>query len=519
MKKFRLLIVFLSYALVLVGCGGDDVNFSPAVRVDCRGRQCGASGDTYTGTGIGIWTYQNDSKQPIPLNVSLRGLNNNTVTLVFSNPGAEKALIDGDLASRGSAPIVGPPPFGLMPAGPLPDSGYPVPAAVKTRTWMVPQVPDGLLPKAFPSTLRAEAGFGGFRYRIWVADEDWTERMQVQFPRLAALLFGTPSYPGMLSQYIDDYSVVPWGDYVPTRENVSLIPASIRDVDFVIAPNGAGNLQFFDASQASDAASSNQALMMFIGSDALACKNSLPALCVDFSSDDNTLTAAFVNTMLHELTHLINFYQRAVRPGAQGRYDRWLEEAIASSHGFVTTLSRFPRLDPLFFEFGSWFSGRYACSLTSVDGLPGTSLESSCAQNYYSSGQAFLLYVIEQYGTQFYRALLDAKGRGIDAVDAAIRASGGTGFADAFRRWGGMLALLPADSPTGYGYPGTQVGDFRAPAIDGASFAALRKLPHLVAPVTLEPYSHLPLVDWSQSGRYERRVILPAGAAVTIYVY
>jgi hypothetical protein len=57
------------------------------------------------------------------------------------------------------------------------------------------------------------------------------------------------------------------------------------------------------------------------------------------------------------------------------------------------------------------------------------------------------------------------------------------------------------------------------PAFDGASFAPLRQLPPpATGPITLAPYSHWPLVDVAQSGRYQRRVVIPPGVAVTVYV-
>jgi hypothetical protein len=510
----RLSAVIAAIAFAMAGMNATGAA-APALHSDCSGALCGADGNSYTGHGVGIWTYRNDRNRAAVLDVALEGLRGNTVTLVFSNSSSAEAILDGDLAGRRPPPSPPPPSYAAS-KDPLPAMPYPSDTSGEARTWKVPQVAAGKMapPRAFASRLRASAMIDGFHYRIWVADDDWTPHMQDQLPRLAAMLFGVPGYPGLLPQYLAVFPAAPWGTYQPHPANATLLSSTTREVDFVIAPNGAGNLQFFDSSQVGEGPDSNRALVMFVGSEALACNRT--SICLDLSRPE--LAFATTNTLLHEFTHLVHYYQRELGTRT-GAFDRWLKEAIASSQGFTLALSRFPSTSPLSFEIAPWFGGKYACSLTSAEGEAGTSQAGSCAQNYYSSGQAFLLYLVGQYGSDFYSKLLAANGSGVDAVDAAIRACGGPGFDEAFRRWGGMLALLPKDAPAGYGYPGTRVGGFVLPAIDGAAYAAQRRLPapsH--GPLTLAPYSHWPLVDASQRGSYRRHIVVPAGVAVTVYV-
>jgi hypothetical protein len=206
--------------------------------------------------------------------------------------------------------------------------------------------------------------------------------------------------------------------------------------------------------------------------------------------------------------------------GIKKRYDKWLEEATASSHGYIVAISRFPHTPARSLEFTPWFRGNYACSLTTIQGEPGTAIHNrQCSQNYYKSGQAFLIFLVQQYGTEFYRHLLAAQGTGIDALDEAIRASGGTGFQEAFRRWGSMLALPDANAlPAGYGYPSIRVGRFKVPALNGPDFARFLREPQTL-PHTLEPYSHIPITYADQSGHYIKKVDIPPGVALTVYIH
>lgn len=487
----------------------------PVLETDCAGSNCGALPSAYKGKGVGVWAYSNDQSQPQTLSIDIDGLRNNEVTIVLSNPGNQTAKFAGDLARR-REPTAAAGPALSFPETPVED--YPLASSSEKHTWKVPQLADSDSASArqTPSTLRAQATIRGFRYRIWVADEQWTPHMQKQLPKVATLLFGSKRLPGLLQEYASDFRFKPWGAYPHVAKNAGQIPATVKDINFVIAPNGAGNAQFFDSSQTGSGAQSNRALVLFVGSDALTCKDMPIGMCGNMNQE--FFAFALSDNLLHELTHLIDHYQRHIKPEKSQVFDRWLKEAVASSHGFVVASTRFPRIDPRLTEIAGWFGGNYGCPLVSAEGEDGTPVSDQCSQNYYSSGQAFLLYLVHLYGTGFYQKLELAPGTGVDAVDAAIRASGGTGFKEDFRRWGGTLALLPVDALDGYGYPGVRVGTRKAPPIDTTVFAAVRRLPPASGIAPLAPYSHSLIVDAEQSGRYKRTVIVPPQTSVTVLV-
>ncbi len=488
---------------------------------DCSGANCGSKGSQYKGSGLGIWTYENKGKAPKALKVSLSGLEHNQVTLMFSNLSEYPQPMPKGLVNRGGNKNPVFPHYQPNMLDPIPtdvtDQRH---GPVERKTWKVPQMGKNNQadkPIDFPSTLRGETTIGQFTYKLWVADQEWTSHAQKTIPYLTAMLFGTPEYPSMLKQYLDDFAVQPWGNYPNTPDNNLLIAPDLRTINMVIAPNGGGAVQFFDSEQMIKSPTSNQALVVFAGSDLFSCKGIPEGLCLDAENRD--LAFALTNNLLHELTHLIHYYHRAVMLGVKQRFEPWLEEAVAASHGYVVALSRFPHTAAYNKEFTSWFSGNYVCPLNSTDGRPGTDIQDKkCSQNYYKSTQAFLVFLVQQYGTGFYRELLKANGIGIDVLDEAIRSSGGVGFNEAFRRWGSTLALPDAKHlPAGYDYKSIKVGDYFLPTVNLNDFSPFRQLlPTL--PEKIEPYSHLPLVDHDQSGHYLREIEIPSGVALTVYI-
>ena len=526
LPKFYCAAIFIS--VLIQGCNqykDNNVNQDNKVelKAGCSGKNCGIDGNNYTGKGLGVWSYENISDSTKLLKIAISGLQNNQVTLVFSNLSDKQQTLQKNLKSLGNKVK---PEFSINTTDPIPTDLQNSPQApLEKQTWKVPQIEvQNVNPTflEFPSTLRSQTTIGEFTYKIWVANEEWTSHMQESFPYLASGLFGTPSYPGLLKQYLTDYNTQPWGNYPSTEENNLLISPNLREINIVIAPTGKTfGLQFFDNSQLHKTSktnpNSNEALIVFADSSLFSCRKVPEGLCIQKESRDQLFN--ILNTFTHELNHLISFYQRGVLLGSKKRFETWLEEAIASSHGYIVASSRFPNTSPLFVEFTSWLSGNYSCTLNSNEGAPGNQITNkNCSQNYYKSGQAFLVFLVHQYGTGIYRELLKAKGTGIDALDEAIQAMGGKGFKDAFRRWGSMLALPNANSlPEGYGYPGRKIGEYTVPALDGKNFTNLRLLNDTL-PDIIEPYSHLPLVEAKLSGTYTKELQIPPGVSLTVYV-
>ena len=67
---------------ILWGCAAED---APRLLVACEGTACGADGNRYRGTGLGVWTYRNASNRSQVLPIALEGLYRNQVLVSLTN--------------------------------------------------------------------------------------------------------------------------------------------------------------------------------------------------------------------------------------------------------------------------------------------------------------------------------------------------------------------------------------------------------------------------------------------------
>jgi hypothetical protein len=512
----RWVILTIGMSTLLIG-GCDNAEQTPSLAPDCIGIHCGADGQRYTGEGLGAWSYTNKSSHAVSLAINLSGLSHNQVTLVFSNLSHQMQNMPVGLTARGStsAPLPPLPPQiqNLLPT----DESLSLQVPLETTVWKIPRIgqnADIASVTNSPATLRSQTSINGFTYKLWVVDTEWISHAQRLTASMSSLLFGTPTYPGLLPQYLAFFPLAPWGNYPLTAENQQVISPASRTVNIVIAPTGG---DFFRSDDLYQSASSNESVMFFLNSDGYRCAEEAQWQCFDI--EDGMAPFLLPNVALHELTHLIHYYQRPILLGENQQFDKWLREAIASSQGDSVAISRFPNIPPFLQILTPWVSGAYACPLVSNQGQPGTEVHSGpCSQNYYKSGPAFISFLVHQYGTEIYQEFVKAKGSGIDVLDTAIRARGGLGFEEAFRRWGAMLALPKSDQlPNGYGYPATSIGNYFIPALKAENYAYFRKAP-TVLPPQIEPYSHLFLVDHDQSNQYQREIQVPPGVALSVYI-
>jgi hypothetical protein len=87
-------LVALALGAGLAGCGGGSGGSTPGDSITtqlapaCTGAACGASdATTYSGQGVGVWTYTNTTATEQPVAVGLRNLGTRPVTLIYTNTG------------------------------------------------------------------------------------------------------------------------------------------------------------------------------------------------------------------------------------------------------------------------------------------------------------------------------------------------------------------------------------------------------------------------------------------------
>lgn len=509
----------------------------------CSGTNCGATGNTYAGSGVGVWQATNSGGTAGTIPVSIAGLSGQSVTLIYTNQSAAaQPMPSVSLTGLGllSAPTTQVPKTAADVAGndanavfdrQLSDfnahalDGYasgagPLKAQSTTnntvlrpqsvssvgtqRTWNHQQ-PDGTA-TVRTATLRQQAtATDGRVINLWVENTEYGTS-KITDATISTLISKFAS--GTQSVYTLATSLVgqPWGSY---SSSASLIdPNQALDIVVLnIQPDGQpyGRVGYFWARNNFTTSSqplSNQSLSLYVDSET-----------VYLGGTDGLNTV--ISTLGHEFTHMANFYQRGVLHGSQYMYGTWLEEMTAMTMEDVLS----SQIDPSFnnvrdSRFPAWLQSAYDCSLTAFD----PSLSSSCP-GYPISGSlgGFLL---RQYGIAYYRNLLQnfSSTDSAAVLSAAIQAGGGAGLGDALGRWGTAVALLPVPgSPAGFAYPARSDSGFSIPALNGPSYSGQRSMPSSV-PATLQSFGQFPVARGTKAGTYSETITVPAYSTVSIII-
>lgn len=361
------------------------LNSSNTLTPACAGTNCGAtSATTYSGSGVGVWTYSNNSNSPQSVNIAISGVTaTNSATLVFSNastttaytvPSSGSSVVSSQIAPKGliasnaqTAPVAN---LNMMSLALHQDENYAHTKmleknhqiaqqlmtrsfAAKTSANLAPNTNaiNAVIPHATPvlNTTRSwtdnyEAPViynnvavkqictlsSGRKAVFWV-DPLATSSGTIKDSDVLALSAtycafdgqggpGTAGFDKLVSLLGDAYGTAA-ANYSSQLINDS---AGLQDINVVIlnVPSNTGWAGYFaafnnvlktykDPSPSKiDYSSSNQALAFFV--NATSIKN-----------DPDYVKS----TLLHESTHMINFYQRAILRGVD--HDTWLEETSA----------------------------------------------------------------------------------------------------------------------------------------------------------------------------------------------
>jgi len=523
-----------SLAALLASCGGGgggEVSGSGTLSVACSGAQCGASdAQTYRGSGVGIWRYDNsDSGSGTSVPITLNGVGGRTVTLVFTNVSDRDASMPSISASVAAPPAMAskqarPDPAHVPGINQIPphirDYQPPierasqatarqdrVAAAVRaaaegdTREW---QDSSG---KAFQATLaRRWAATDGRMLNIWVENGERGDA-KVSEALLDNVKARFSSNQNSVYPIVTDLVGAPWGatvgsGYIGPEQDLHIVMSNLT-------PDGQpwGLIGYFFSANAflkSYEQLSNEAVALFLDTETM------------YLGGEQGRNTGYT-TLAHEMTHMVNFYQRAARAGVNpdNRFAVWLEETTAMMMEDVASGRVVPGFNPLRdADFGNWIHQSQNCDyIRQWD----ADVNSSCFS--YPIAANFGGYLLRQYGIGFYRSLV----RGTSSTDSfalldqAIKQAGGSGARTALRDWGAALALLPATPPAGFGYPRRAQDGYDLPAIHGPDYASLRNLPSS-APSSLKASGHFPVVRRPAGATYTETVAVPAGSALTVVV-
>ncbi|MBO0988050.1 hemagglutinin [Delftia sp. SD018] len=536
--------IALALGAVLAGCGGGGGGGpsgpSSQLTAACSGTACGAANaTTYSGQGVGVWSYTNTTQAEQQIPVALTNLGSKQVTLIYTNngdasvpmpaltltpPAATTATAQKSL-SAASATVnqiperirnfkprltaadtqarqsIKPQAAAILPVG-------------SQRSWFV-QPGDSRI-ETRQATLRRQASVptptGTRTINVWLEDSEY-DAAKVSDAMLDTLVQRFTSGSDAVYPLITGLSGEPWGahsygDLIDPDQ-----PLDIVFVNFVPDRTPYGLLGYFwslnnfKADPADpDVKYSNQSLSFYMDTETLYL-------------DPAAGMTNQISTLSHEFVHMTNFYRRSVqlsKPGTDYAFDTFLEEMSAMMGEDIVA----QRVTP---GFNSIASGRVP-SWLSRSGFncdPAAWSADTAAPCFgYDVNGSLGAYLVRQYGVGFYKQLLSntTSTDSLQVLGNAIQQAGGPTLPVAVQRWGANIALLPADSPSGFGWPARTEQGFTLAAINGSSLASSRVLPTTV-PVNLNARGHFPFLRQPDAqGTYQEQLRVPAGSTLTAVV-
>jgi Peptidase M30 len=393
-----------------------------------------------------------------------------------------------------------------------PTQAFYAPTAVNaTKTW-IDYGGAGTTPTNYPTTAQATCTVpSGRNVVVWV---DPVAQASGKATAASINAFAT-SYCGSTGGYGQIASLLgeAWGTAAAAKYSNLIPDSALQEINIVVvdAPATAGWAGYFYGGnnflKSTSLPYSNQALVFFINANQLQAS-------LNFT----------LSTLLHETTHMVNFYQRSVLKGYS--HDTWLEETSAMMTEDIVGPTVIKNTD------GSSYN---KIAVTRLPGYLGTGGAVSLINwpnlsgpNYYMGG-AFGAFLNRSYGLSIYKQLVTSCADGTGAagvtsytcLDGLIKSSGGTGYSDEFARFGASIfgALPAAGAPLGYGYPSVTSMGYTLMPIDVSAIAT--KIPSVASALAsgFTPTTHTYLRDTIAAGAtsYTRRgVVIPANTSVSV---
>jgi len=538
-----------------------------SLQPDCLGDHCGAVSPTqYSGTGVGIWRYSNSTGQDVSLDIDIQGIPaGKSIFTLFSNGTASAAPRAPNLSTLGPALRFTP---GVLAADvefntslrdaviravtlrrahdTAHDSILRKNADIARKLLRFRIDLQRLRPNARPAPPPAVAPIQtpaiGFE-RTWQDNFDQTPvPHQAKVTKICPLAAGRnavfwvePSAMPLLriddpaggpsTNAIDEFARAFCGDSGGYKRLVDLMGgpwgpaaldypglihdsgATLLDVNIVVlnVPDNRWGGYFASQNNYSKRTypSSNEGLAFFASAKSI---------------QDNL--KYMVSTLIHETTHMINFYQRTIARGKT--HGVWLEETTAMMSEDIVA----PSIQ----------SGKYYSNVVS-DRIPGY-LASGGGFSYigwttlsnqsYAMGGAFGAFLNRLYGPQLFSGLVTGCDdsdylTSYSCLDKMLRDKSSNGLRLEFARFGASLfgGFGIADIPSGYGFLDATWGNYSLPGIDIAANVRVRPVPATTLEAGFPATSQTYIVDGlspGQSGYRKVGVLVPAGTDLIVVV-
>lgn len=488
MFKSLFILILCGFSVLIAGCGAGSKTNPADIRITCIGSACPAAGvSSFANTSAQVWTGRNPGDQPIVVDINFSNLaSGQELAYVFGNgyspssnslpnvgqpstadgsagkatpgsttmpelrlqgevyameqrqdrwrlqkSGAEDRLLATLRQQRG--PESSSPSSGLQ-ASAVSGTSVGAPAVGTRRTWIDNSDDE---PKPYVTGFQSSCLDGdGRQVVVWADDAALSTGSMDKKARDAfqSTLCGTNGAVARLGRLLGKV----WGPLAGPAL-IAETADKLQSIHVVVISEGAEQpwAGYFNGVNSflrtAGYPESNEALVFFINADAM--KVSLPFI---------------QSVLIHELTHMIYWYERSVRMGAP-RLDTWLTEmsAMMSEDILAPALVRDAAGQP----FQTILNHRLPAYLNTGGGLSMVDwAEIENASPYYSMAGSFGAYLNRQYGLSVYKDLLRecaALRSGWDCLDKVIKKNGGQSAADEFNQFGlTVFGLGDASGPS-----------------------------------------------------------------------
>jgi Peptidase M30 len=297
-----------------------------------------------------------------------------------------------------------------------------------------------------------------------------------------------------------------WGAHSYSASAYISDSVNLQDINVVFVPNtsgGWGGYFYGRNNRMGTAASpSNQALAFFI--------------------NETASTNYYISTLVHELQHMVNYYQNSlVRIKS---HNTWMEETSAMMSEDIISPQIISGHQPMGGSSASNY-GRIYYHLRNGGNLSLNNWTTLSSKSYEMGG-SFGAFLNRKYGLNVFKQLITscltgtASTNSYVCLNSIIVANGGTSIQDDFARFGASTyANMPAmGASTGYGYPAKTDGTYNLSGFDLTSFT-------LASPLTLSgvfqsmSQTYYNEIQASGKMRYVRQgVVVPPGTQLMVVV-
>ncbi len=507
-----------TYKLTATNSAGDTVSSPVTVTVNavpshlevaCSGANCSAATATrYTrnGSGIGVWRYQNRTAAPVKIDVDIVGVNPGLETLLLFSNGSDSTK------NTAPSPLTSPTETLLQAALPTaadleqearhqaqwritehnravarefvemvrsgaaggaalqgaPEAPRPTPPIGERRPWYDMDSIDLKKPieeyyKAYTAEVRDICTLSNGRKAVfWVDDASWKVNvLEEDLKFYKKVLCDTGKGYDQVKTMIGDG----WGTHVFPNELITQdAVGALQDLNVVYLSVPATKTwggyfwncnNFKKGKEPSKyCPGTNEALAFFVNAPRSKGQQNF-----------------YASLHLHELTHLVNYYQRTLQ---KEYYDVWLEETSAMMTEDIIVPAVTEDIVGPSGEKVRINEARDTYVYSYVKSGGAASLMVWNASNSYEVGGSLGAFLNRRYGTAIYTGMKGCPVEKTDAgtsyacLDKLVRDNKGVGLAEEFDRMGASIyGLFPAkDSPPEYGFPTATYAPYTLDPID-----------------------------------------------------